>query len=157
MAILSSGVQWKKTLWPNNESITVDQIASMRIFMVVAETGALISAARQMEISPSAVSKHIAALENKLGAQLLNRTTRQVALTEVGASYLQSCRLIISELDKANSEARTASGSVKGMLRVGAPIGFAHQHVAPHLPIFLAKYPHLLVESQSAESDTDMI
>ena len=60
-------------------------------------------------------------MENKLGAQLLNRTTRQVALTEVGASYLQSCRLIIAELDKANSEARTASGSVKGMLRIGAP------------------------------------
>ena len=90
----------------------MDQIASMRIFMVVAETGALISAARQMEISPSAVSKHIAALENKLGAQLLNRTTRQVALTEVGASYSKSCQLKICELDKANSEARTASGSV---------------------------------------------
>jgi DNA-binding transcriptional LysR family regulator len=135
----------------------MDQIVSMRIFMAVAETGALNGAARQMEISPSAVSKHIAALENTLGAQLLNRTTRQVALTEVGASYLQSCRLIIAELDKANSEARTASGSVQGVLRVGAPIGFAHRHVAPHLPIFLAKYPHLSVELQSAESDTDMI
>ena len=157
MAILRSGVQWKKTLWQNNESITVDQIASMRIFMVVAETGALISAARQMEISPSAVSKHIAALENKLGAQLLNRTTRQVALTEVGAAYLQSCQLIIAALDKANSEARTASGSVQGVLRVGAPIGFAHRHVAPHLPIFLEKYPYLSVELQSAESNTDMI
>ena len=135
----------------------MDQIVSIRIFMAVAETGALNSAARQMKISPSAVSKHIAAMENKLGAQLLNRTTRQVALTEVGASYLQSCQLIIAELDKANSEARTASGSVQGVLRVGAPIGFAHRHVAPHLPIFLAKYPHLSVELQSAESDTDMI
>ena len=98
----------------------MDQIASMRIFMAVAETGALNGAARQMEISPSAVSKHIAALENKLGAQLLTRTTRQVALTEVGASYLQSCRVIIAELDKANSEASTASGSVQGVLHVGA-------------------------------------
>ena len=135
----------------------MDQIASMRIFMAVAEAGALNGAARQMEISPSAVSKHIAALENKLGAQLLNRTTRQVALTEVGASYLQSCQLIIAALDKANSEARTASGSVQGVLRVGAPIGFAHRHVAPHLPIFLEKYPYLSVELQSAESNTDMI
>ena len=125
--------------------------------MAVAETGAMNGAAWQMKILPSAVSKHILAEKNKLGAQLLNGIARQVALTEVGASYLQSCRLIIFELDKANSEARTASGSVKGMLRVGATIGFAHQHVAPHLPIFLAKYPHLLVESQSAESDTDMI
>ena len=78
-------------------------------------------------------------------------------MTEVGASYLQSCRMIIAELDKANSEASTASGSVQGVLHVGAPIGFAHRHVAPHLPIFLEKYPHLSVELQSAESDTDMI
>jgi len=135
----------------------VDQIASMRIFIAVAESGALNGAARQLDISPSAVSKHIAALENKLGAQLLNRTTRQVALTEVGASYLQSCRLIIDELDKANSEVRAASGSVQGVLHVGAPPGFAHRHVAPHLPIFVEQFPYLSVELQSAESDTDMI
>ena len=135
----------------------MDQIASIRIFIAVAETGALNCAARQMEISPSTVSKHIAALENKLGAQLMTRTTRQVALTEVGASYLQSCRAIIAELDKADSEASTASGSVQGVLHVGAPIGFAHRHVAPHLPIFLKKYPHLSVELQSAENNTDMI
>ena len=70
----------------------MDQITSIRIFMAVAETGALNSAAQQMEISPSAVSKHIAALENKLGAHLLNRTTRQVALKEFDAAYLQSWR-----------------------------------------------------------------
>ena len=75
----------------------MDQIVSMRIFVAVAETGALNGAARALEISPSAVSKHIAALEHTLGAQLLTRTTRQVALTEVGASYLQSCRVIIAE------------------------------------------------------------
>ena len=127
------------------KSTTVDQIASIRIFIAVAEAGALNGAARQMEISPSAVSKHIAALENRLGAQLLNRTTRQVALTEVGTSYLKSCRLIIAELDKANSEARTASGSVQGLLHVGAPIGFAHRHVAPHLPSFITRFPDVEV------------
>jgi DNA-binding transcriptional LysR family regulator len=123
------------------KAITVDQIASMRIFIAVAETGALNVAARQLEISPSAVSKHIAALENKLGAQLLTRTTRQVALTEVGATYLESCRRIINELNKANADARTASGSVQGVLHVGSPTGFAHRHVAPHLPIFFETIP----------------
>ena len=134
----------------------MDQIASIRIFMAVAETGALNGAARQMEISPSAVSKHIAALENKLGAQLLNRTTRQVALTEVGASYLQSCRLIIAELDKANSEARTASGSVQGVL-VLAPRLALRTDMSPTFAKFSRKVSHLSVELQSAESDTDMI
>jgi DNA-binding transcriptional LysR family regulator len=129
----------------------------MRIFIAVADTGALNSAARRLEVSPSAVSKHIAALENKLGAQLLTRTTRQVALTEVGITYLESCQRIITELDKADSAANSASGSVQGVLHVGAPPGFAHRHVAPHLPIFLEEYPHLSVELQSTEADQDMI
>ena len=133
----------------------MDQITSMRIFIAVAECGALNGAARQMEISPSAVSKHIASLENKLGAQLLTCTTRKVALTEVGASYLQSCRLIIAELDKANSEASAASGLSK-ILHV------AHQSalrivMAPHLRFFLEQYPHLSVELQSGENDADII
>ena len=73
MAFLSGGDQrLQKQLGKIKKSTTVDQIASMRIFIAVAEAGALNGAARQMEISPSAVSKHIAALENKLGAQLLN-------------------------------------------------------------------------------------
>ena len=64
----------------------MDQLASMRIFLAVAEANALNGAARQLGLSPSAVSKHIAALENQLGTQLFTRTTRHVALTEVGAS-----------------------------------------------------------------------
>ncbi len=135
----------------------MDQIISMQIFIAVAETSALNSAARKLEISPSAVSKHIAALENKLGAQLLTRTTRQVALTEVGATYLERCRLIINELNRANNEVRTATGSVQGILHVGSPIGFAHRHVAPHLPNFLEQYPHLSIELQSTENDSDLI
>ena len=71
MAFLNSGDLNQKPIRQTIKSIIVDQIASMRIFIAVVETGALNSAARQMEISPSAVSKHIAALENKLGTQLL--------------------------------------------------------------------------------------
>ena len=80
----------------------MDQLASMRIFLAVAETGALNQAARQLGLSPSAVSKHIAALEGRLGAQLLARTTRHVALTEVGSSYLENCRQILAEIGRAH-------------------------------------------------------
>ena len=95
--------------------ITMDQLASMRIFLAVAEANALNGAARQLGLSPSAVSKHIAALENRLGTQLFTRTTRHIALTEVGASYLENCRQILADLDKADAEARSASGAVQGI------------------------------------------
>ncbi len=135
----------------------MDQLASMRIFIAVAETNALNSAARQLELSPSAVSKHIASLENRLGVQLLTRTTRQVALTEVGASYLEHCRQILGDIDQADAAARSAGGTVQGLLRVEAPPGFAHRHIAPHLPDFIALHPHLSVEMHGNELGSDMI
>ena len=135
----------------------MDQLASMRIFTTVAEMGALNSAARQLRLSPSAVSKHIAALENRLGVQLLTRTTRQVSLTEVGASYLESCRQILEEIDRADALAQSAAGRVQGLLRVEVPPGFAHRHIAPHLPAFVAKYPHLSVELKGNDGSTDLI
>ena len=95
----------------------MDQLASMRIFLAVAEANALNGAARQLGLSPSAVSKHIAALENQLGTQLFTRTTRQIALTEVGASYLENCRQILADLDKADAEVRSASGTVRAFAR----------------------------------------
>ena len=121
----------------NLRETTMDQIASMRIFLAVAEANALNGAARQLGLSPSAVSKHIAALENRLGTQLFTRTTRHIALTEVGAAYRENCQQILVDLDKADAEARSASGEVQGHFRVEAPPGFAHRHVAPHLPAFL--------------------
>jgi DNA-binding transcriptional LysR family regulator len=135
----------------------MDQLSSMRIFTTVAETGALNLAARQLGLSPSAVSKHIASLENRLGAQLLARTTRQVALTEVGAGYLENCRQILSDIDKADAAARSAAGSVQGLLRVEAPPGFAHRHVAPHLPALISQYPLLSVELKSGDGTAALI
>ena len=95
--------------------ITMDQLASMRIFLAVAEANALNGAARQLGLSPSAVSKHIAALENRLGTQLFTRTTRHIALTEVGASYLENCRQILVDLDKADADAKAQAVPFRGI------------------------------------------
>ncbi|MDA8730614.1 LysR family transcriptional regulator, partial [Alphaproteobacteria bacterium] len=141
----------------NLRKSTMDQLASMRIFLAVAEANALIGAARQLGLSPSAVSKHVAALENQLGTQLFTRTTRHISLTEVGATYLENCRQILADLDKADAEARSASGTVQGHLRVEAPPGFAHRHVAPHLPAFLKQFPHLTIELKGNDIPNDMI
>ena len=99
--------KWQKV---EERRVTVDQLTSTRIFLAVAEANVLNGAARQLGLSASAVSKHIAALENRLGAQLFIRTTRHIALTEVGASYLEKCQQIIADLDKADAEARSAGG-----------------------------------------------
>ena len=135
----------------------MDQLASMRIFLAVADAKALNGAARRLALSPSAISKHIAALENQLSAQLFTRTTRHIALTEVGASYLGKCKQILADLDKADAEVRSATGAVKGNLKVEAPRGFANRHIAPHLPTLLKKYPHLSVELKGNDIPTDLM
>ena len=135
----------------------MDQLASMRIFLAVAEANALNGAARRLSLSPSAISKHIAALENKLGAQLFNRTTRHIALTEVGATYLGKCQQILADLDKAEAEVLSASGAVKGNLKVEAPRGFTNRHIAPHLPAFLRKHPNLSIELKGSDTPTDLM
>lgn len=147
----------KWTVIHNQGKTEVDQLASMRIFLAVAEANALNGAARQLALSPSAISKHIAALENQLGAQLFTRTTRHIALTEVGASYLGKCQQILADLDKADAEVRSASGAVKGNLKVEAPRGFANRHIAPHLPALLRKYPHLSVELKGNDIPSDLM
>lgn len=124
----------------------MDKLAAMRVFALVAEHHSLAAAARQLDISPSAVSKHVAALENELGAQLLIRTTRKVALSEVGAAYLTRCRQILADIDSSEDIVRNTIGTVQGLLRIEAPPGFAHRHIAPHLPVFTGQYPHISVE-----------
>ena len=135
----------------------MDQFVSMRIFLVAVEANALNGAARQLGLSLSAVSKHIAALENRICIQLFTRSTRHIALTKVGAAYLENSRQILADLDKADAEARSSSGAVQGHLRVEDPPSFAHRHVAPHLPAFLKQFPHLTIELTGNDVPNDMI
>lgn len=135
----------------------MDQLASMRIFVTVAEERSLVRSARIHDLSASAVSKHIAALENRLGAQLLARTTRQVALTEIGATYLQKCRQILHDIELSEDFIRGATGSVIGVLRLESPPGFAHRHIAPHLPVFMEQHPHLRIELTTSDVSHNLL
>lgn len=135
----------------------MDQLTSMRIFVDAAENQSLVAAARNLNLSPSAVSEHIAALESRLGAQLLVRTTRHVAITEVGAEYLRNCRHILTEPDKAGAHARDAAGAVQGSLRFDAPSGFAQHHIAPHLLLFMKQYPHVTIDLVTTDAPDSLI
>ena len=129
----------------------MDLLTSMRVFTHIANQQSFRGAADSLNMTPSAISKHLAALENHLGSQLIERTTRRVTITEVGANYLSRCRHILAEIDEAEIEVSDAHDQVRGILKISAPPAFAHRHIAPHLPDFLSKYPQLSVDLISTD------
>src|SRR3546814_5099344 len=104
-----------------------------------------------MNLSPSVVSKQLSALEDRLGVRLLNRTTRRVSLTEVGAAYYERCKRILADVDEAEAAVSTAHSSPRGLLKITAPSTFAHRHVAPHLPGFMNRNPEVRSEEHKSE------
>ena len=114
----------------------MDLITGMRVFISIADNGSLAKAGRELDLSPSVVSKNISALEDRLGARLLNRTTRSVSLTEVGFTYLDRARRIVGDVDEAEAAVSSATNAPRGHLRITAPATFSYRHVAPHLPLF---------------------
>jgi DNA-binding transcriptional LysR family regulator len=119
----------------------MDRIAAMRAFVTVADLQGFAPAARKLKLSPPAVTRLIAALEQRLGARLLQRTTRQVALTDVGARYLERARRIIADVEEAERAAEGESARPSGQLVVSAPSGFGRLHVSPVMSAYLKRYP----------------
>jgi DNA-binding transcriptional LysR family regulator len=113
----------------------------IRVFLAVADTGGFAAAARRLRISPPSVTRAIAALEQRLGARLVHRTTRVVRLTEVGARFAQDARRIQAEIDEAEASARGAHLEPQGELAITAPVMFGRLHIAPVLLEFLALHP----------------
>jgi DNA-binding transcriptional LysR family regulator len=118
----------------------------MRVFVTVADLRGFAPAARKLRLSPSAVTRLIAALEQHLGARLLQRTTRQVALTDVGTRYLERARRILADVEDADGFAREERNRPSGRLVVSAPVGFGRLHVGPVMSAYLARYPEVACE-----------
>ena len=112
----------------------------MAVFVRVAEQGSFSAAARQMGLSKSAASKHVAALEEHLGVRLLNRTTRQLALTEAGEIYRDHCSRVVQEVEEADLAASEHSLTPRGRLKINAPVTFGFLHLGPLVPAFLASH-----------------
>jgi DNA-binding transcriptional LysR family regulator len=124
----------------------MDRLHSMRVFARVVDTGSFAAVARDMDLSPAAVTRLVADLEDHLGARLLNRTTRKLSLTEIGELYLERVRLILIEVDEAEALASNASNEPRGHLRVLCTPAFAVHQLAKHLPRFHAAYPQVTLE-----------
>jgi DNA-binding transcriptional LysR family regulator len=113
----------------------------MQAFVAVAEDQGFASAARRLKISPPAVTRAIAALENRLGVKLLNRTTRIVRATEAGLRYLEDARRILGEIDAADEAAAGINAEPRGHLSITAPVLFGRMHVIPGIIEYLDRYP----------------
>ncbi len=124
----------------------MDRLQSMRVFARVVELGSLAAAARDLDLSPAVVTRLVADLEAHLNVRLLNRTTRRLALTEVGEAYLERVRQILSELDEAEALAMAATREPRGELRLLMPPPFAAHQFAKHLPKFRARHPKVTVD-----------
>lgn len=116
----------------------------MGAFMVVAELRGFAPAARRLGVSPSAVTRMVAALEEHLGTRLLQRTTRSVTLTDAGARYLERTRRIVADIAEAEDAAHADKMVPHGRFAVSAPLVFGRLHVAPTMCAFLAKYPRVV-------------
>ncbi len=119
----------------------MDRIDAMQAFVAVADLQGFAPAARKLGLSPSGVTRLIAALEDRLGARLLQRTTRQVALTDVGARYLERARRILADVEEAEGAAEGERTRPSGRLVVSAPVGFGRLHVSPVMSAYLKRYP----------------
>ena len=119
----------------------MDRLTSIEMFLDVAREGTFSGVAKAHRVSKSAVSKHVAALEQHLGVRLLNRTTRKVSLTEHGRAYRTAATKILAELREAELALSSAASEPRGLLRVAAPISFGISVLGRLLPKFLAEYP----------------
>jgi DNA-binding transcriptional LysR family regulator len=118
----------------------MDRLDAMQAFVAVADLQGFAPAARKLGLSPSGVTRLIAALEERLGARLLQRTTRSVTLTDVGTRYLERVRRILADVEEAESSAEGERVRPSGRLVASAPIGFGRLHVSPVMSRYLARY-----------------
>jgi DNA-binding transcriptional LysR family regulator len=118
----------------------------LKLFLAITDARTLSAAARLARTTPSTVSRRMTALEQDLGAKLLNRTTRRLTLTDEGMVLLDRIRPLLSELDQIRSDLREAQGEANGVLRVSASIGFGGRYIAPLVGEFRRLHPKVLLD-----------
>ena len=135
----------------------MDSLSSMELFIKVVECKSFTAAAEALEITPSAVSKQITKLEDRLGVQLLTRTTRRVALTDVGAAYYERCQRIMAEVNDAEGMVSNLRAQPRGLLRVSVPVILGQLHFAPAAPAFLRENPAVHLEMVMNDRSVNLV
>lgn len=136
---------------------TSDPIADLALFAQVAAKGSMTGAAKAVGLTPAAVSKRIGQLEMRLGARLMQRTTRKLALTAEGADFHGRVLAILADIAEAEAAARGSFQEPSGLLRVTAPAAFARRFIASAVPDFLARHPRVSIELDMTDLTVDML
>lgn len=131
--------------------------SQMYIFAQAVKEGSFSSAARALHLTPSAISKQISALEDRLGVRLLNRTTRALHLTEAGTRYLVHCQRILIDIDNAENEVGAMRDAPRGVLRVNAPVVMGARRIAPLLMEFQERYPEVEIVMNLSDLRVDLL
>jgi DNA-binding transcriptional LysR family regulator len=124
----------------------LDRLTGLEVFARVAGAGSLSAAARALGMSQTMVTKHIAALESRLGVKLFHRTTRRLSITEAGRNYLESSARILAEIEAADAAVAADRVEPRGLLRLNAPVSFGARQIAPLLAEFAQRHPRVTVE-----------
>jgi DNA-binding transcriptional LysR family regulator len=129
-----------------NEPIPMENLADIAVFVRVVERGSFTLAAGELGLSRAAVSKYVSRLEERLGARLLNRTTRRLSLTEAGATLFEASRGAIERIDEAEAAVARFQAAPRGRLRVSAPMSFGILHLGPAIADFAREYPAISLD-----------
>lgn len=135
----------------------MDQLSAIRSFVSVVKSGGFTAAARAESTSQATISKRLASLEDHLGVQLLQRTSRDQSLTQAGADYFDKCQAILAELEEAETAARSQVAVPRGLLRISAAFPLGRLLLAPILPEFLKRYPEIHVDLSLTDRHMDLV
>lgn len=135
----------------------MDTLRSMQTFVRVVESGGFAAAARSLGMSPAMVTKHVNHLEERVGARLLNRTTRHVRLTDAGQLYFERCTAILAGIEEAESLAGADRSELGGTLRITAPVEFGNLHLGPIAAEFMRRHPGIDLVLDFSNRSVDLV
>jgi DNA-binding transcriptional LysR family regulator len=139
------------------EEVQMDRLDAMRLFVRVVDNGSFTAVAREAGIGQPAVSKQIAALEERLGAQLVRRTSQSMTLTEAGQTFYESAVRLVEEFDAAESLIGRGQSAPSGVVRVSVAPVFGRLCVVPKLSTFFARYPDISIELSASERTVNLV
>lgn len=135
----------------------MDKPGEMKAFVRSVELGGFSAAARDLNLTPSALSKLVTRMEDRLGVRLMNRTTRKLALTAEGEAYFASAKRILSDIEEAETEVTRFSAHPKGLLRINVGVAFGMHQLVPALPRFLERYPDIELDITVTDRLVDLV
>jgi DNA-binding transcriptional LysR family regulator len=134
----------------------MDTLRAMQVYVAVVEAGSFVAAAERLDTSNAAISRHVAALEDHLGARLLNRTMRRLSMTDVGQEFFNRAQAIFADVSEAEAIAGQNSAKPTGQLRISAPLSFGIAKLSQWLPAFVVRYPDLKLDIDLSDRLVDL-